>query len=102
MRNDFETNFLMHHGILGMKWGVQNGPPYPLNANRHSASEKKAGYQKSIKGSGGSYSGIFKKKKKAANNVETRKNSYTPEEQKAKLDKEWNEDNLNFFCELIS
>lgn len=23
---------LYHHGIPGQKWGVQNGPPYPLNA----------------------------------------------------------------------
>lgn len=22
--------FLKHHGILGQKWGVKNGPPYPL------------------------------------------------------------------------
>ena len=39
---------LMHHGILGMKWGVQNGPPYPLGSGDHSASEKKAGWQKSL------------------------------------------------------
>ena len=33
---------LMHYGRLGMKWGVMNGPPYPLGASDHSASEKKA------------------------------------------------------------
>lgn len=32
MRNDFESNYLAHHGILGMHWGRRNGPPYPLDA----------------------------------------------------------------------
>ena len=39
---------LEHHGILGMKWGHQNGPPYPLDAGDHSASERKAGWRKSL------------------------------------------------------
>ena len=30
MRNDF----LAHHGIQGQKWGVRNGPPYPLQTNK--------------------------------------------------------------------
>ncbi len=34
---------LTHHGILGMKWGRRNGPPYPLGAGDHSSAEKKAG-----------------------------------------------------------
>lgn len=36
-----ETGELCHHGIKGQKWGVRNGPPYPLNKNeKASASEK--------------------------------------------------------------
>lgn len=32
---------LYHHGIKGQKWGVQNGPPYPLKAGDHSSKEQK-------------------------------------------------------------
>jgi len=38
-----DSNYFEHHGILGQKWGKKNGPPYPLDAKDHSASEKKAG-----------------------------------------------------------
>ena len=42
------ANYLSHHGILGQKWGRKNGPPYPLSASDHSASEKKAGWRDSL------------------------------------------------------
>lgn len=32
---------LYHHGILGQRWGRQNGPPYPLGEGDHSSAEKK-------------------------------------------------------------
>lgn len=28
---EFETDYLAHYGIKGQKWGVKNGPPYPLD-----------------------------------------------------------------------
>lgn len=45
------NTYISHHGILGMKWGKRNGPPYPLGLSDHSASEKKAGWQDSLNGS---------------------------------------------------
>lgn len=56
--NDWR-DYLAHHGILGQKWGTRNGPPYPLDGSDHSASEKKAGWRKSL--GDGSDSSIRKK-----------------------------------------
>lgn len=33
---------LKHHGILNQKWGVKNGPPYPLGGGDYSQSERAA------------------------------------------------------------
>lgn len=34
------SNYLAHHGVLGMSWGKKNGPPYPLNASGKAALRK--------------------------------------------------------------
>ena len=35
-----KTPDLTHHGIKVQRWGVKNGPPYPLDYEDHSSSEK--------------------------------------------------------------
>ena len=57
---------IYHHGVLGQKWGKKNGPPYPLGASDHSASERKAGWRKSIKDSSGNRKQKIKKGAKIA------------------------------------
>jgi hypothetical protein len=34
---NYTNDELYHHGIKGQKWGVQNGPPYPLDQKTHDA-----------------------------------------------------------------
>ena len=41
LMNKEAQTILEHSGILGMKWGKRNGPPYPLKYSAHSAAEKK-------------------------------------------------------------
>ncbi len=35
------NDYLQHWGILGMKWGKRNGPPYPLSSSQMNSSERK-------------------------------------------------------------
>lgn len=45
MKNDYswnlDTNELYHHGVIGQKWGVKNGPPYPLDSSISTGSSLK-------------------------------------------------------------
>ena len=42
---------IAHHGIDGMKWGVRNGPPYPLERYRNGSIKKKTGSKGIMKNS---------------------------------------------------
>lgn len=78
--------YLEHHQILGAKWGVMNGPPYPLGSGDHSSSEKKAAEAAGVKvgsDSGkGSIDNVKKKKSDAQNKVKKAKKEMTPEERR--------------------
>lgn len=43
------SNYLVHHGILGQKWGKKNGPPYPLNYNDLSTEERAKAKESAIR-----------------------------------------------------
>ena len=48
-----KEDYLMHHGIKGQKWGVRNGPPYPLDVkNQADKKQEVQPYRETITGHG--------------------------------------------------
>lgn len=42
------SEHLAHFGIRGMKWGVKNGPPYPLSSEQTAKMKKSVGNPKKM------------------------------------------------------
>lgn len=77
------SEWLEHHGILGMHWGKLNGPPYPLGAGDHSSSEKSAAKSAGVKvGSDSGKGSIENVKKKKTRSKSVQKRELTPEEKR--------------------
>lgn len=83
---NFYDDYISHHGILGMKWGKQNGPPYPLGSGDHSKSERSAGWKKSL-GGGRNEEMYDRKKKKTSSSTSTT----VPKNKSSRLTKEESE-----------
>jgi len=66
---------LTHHGITGMKWGVRNGPPYPLKS--HGGSER-------VGGTGSGSTSKRKKRKTQKKRVKSLKKARKVREEKRK------------------
>ena len=86
---DLFNDYLEHHGIMGMKWGVKNGPPYPLDADDHNASERRANWEQSLKKAGSALkkgaegTGAFIKKTSQNTSAEIHKRSEASKAAKA-------------------
>ncbi len=45
----YDDYCLAHYGILGMRWGKRNGPPYPLSSSQMTSEERNNNTPKSAK-----------------------------------------------------
>jgi hypothetical protein len=76
-------DYLEHFGILGMRHGHRNGPPYPLGSGDHSAGEKAAAKAAGVKvGSDSGKGSIENVKKKKSARSKSAKKPLTPEEKR--------------------
>lgn len=89
MSDEEVDEFLAHYGISGMKWGSQNGPPYPLSRGQLSSAEKKkGGVSKSAKEKyGGDGSKKSTEKKDEVKKAEPKKEEVKKEPPKASITK---------------
>lgn len=54
---------LYHHGIQGQKWGIRNGPPYPLDSSKSTGSKLKSEIVSNIENNTNSFIKSYKSKK---------------------------------------
>lgn len=67
---------LLHHGIEGQKWGVMNGPPYPLDSYLSTGKSLRKAARKEAKAGSKEYSNAKKAAKNYKANMKLAKNIY--------------------------
>lgn len=85
-------DYLSHHGILGQRKGLRNGPPYPLGRDDHSSEQKAAARKAGIRVGGSSGKGSIENldSSSSSSRVDTtpkeqpEEHKETPEEHEAK------------------
>ena len=86
-------NELYHYGIPGQKWGVRNGPPYPLDKKNYSSQEKKAAKNKSLDRTTEYYRKRVKRELRYADDVNRIVDTLSPKEKRLlgmkKNEKKW-------------
>ena len=81
-----------HHGVKGMKWGVLNGPPYPIDGDGHSVRAKVAGkvttIANNVKGKTAAGVKVAERKKAVKRDADVDENKKENEAKKGLTDKQ--------------
>lgn len=89
----YNDHWLAHHGIIGQKWGVRNGPPYPLGSDVSTGSRLKSGASGSSVKTNQSTVKTNRKIKAAVNSgigLKTKTREYTMDEDIAAVNPKYN------------
>lgn len=81
------SDYLAHHGVTGMKWGVMHGPPYPLKRTAGGQLDARTQLKRKIQAAKSDYAAHLARKKIARDERRAEKISKKQEKELAKQEK---------------